>query len=412
MIAMRTVGVIVEYNPFHNGHHYHLQQAKEVSSAQAVVAVMSGYFLQRGEPALIDKWSRAEMALRGGADLVLELPVLYACQPAEWFAFGAVATLEATGIVDALCFGSESGNLNWMRELTSTLVQEPPSFKVMLQRYLKQGWSYPKAYSHTLQHFHPDLQHTLTKPNNILGLSYLAALHKINSPITPYTIRREKAGYHDARPSDKRIASATAIRNKWVEVGDVDLIEPYVPATTYRILKTSIERGVQPITWESLHQALIAKLISESSEQLSQYYGVVEGLEYRLKQQLPHAKTVQSYVDAIKTKRYTWNRVQRILTYILLGLRQSDVDQHVLAKGPTYLRVLGFNEHGRKLLKKMKKTAKQPVVTRIKQQRPSMLDWDLRAAAMYALATEWKVPYKEEFDRAPVDVSTGDRDLG
>src|SRR5690625_319894 len=138
MIAVRTVGVIVEYNPFHNGHRYHLQQAKEATSAQAVVDVMSGYFLQRGEPALIDKWSRTEMALRGGADLVLELPMMYACQPAEWFAFGAVATLEATGIVDALCFGSESGELDWMLELAATLAQEPPSFRATLQHYLKQ----------------------------------------------------------------------------------------------------------------------------------------------------------------------------------------------------------------------------------------------------------------------------------
>lgn len=413
MIAVRTVGVIVEYNPFHNGHHYHLQQAKEATSAQAVVAVMSGYFLQRGEPALIDKWSRAEMALRGGADLVLELPVLYACQPAEWFAFGAVATLEATGIVDALCFGSESGELDWMLELAATLAQEPPSFKATLQHYLKQGWSYPKAYSHTLHHFHSDLHDTLTKPNNILGLSYLAALHKLNSPITPYTIRREKAGYHDARPSDKRIASATAIRNSWVESGDVSSIESYVPTSTYRILNMSIAKGIPPITWESLHQALISKIISESAEQLSTYYGVTEGLEYRLKQQLPFAKTVQSYIDAIKTKRYTWNRVQRILSYILLGMRQADADPRMLAIGPSYLRVLGFNERGRELLKKMKQTTKQPIITRIKQHRPAMLDWDLRAAAMFALATEWQVPYKEEFDRTPVYITRFDeRDLG
>lgn len=405
---MRTVGVIVEYNPFHNGHLFHLQQAKKATSAQAVVAVMSGNFLQRGEPALIDKWTRAEMALCGGADLVLELPVLYACQPAQWFAYGAVAMLEATGVVDTLCFGSEGGELDWMLQPAATLAQEPQLFSDTLHHYLKQGWPYPKAYSRTLQLFHPGIHPELTKPNNILGLSYLAALHKLNSRITPYTIRREKAGYHQAEPSDSHIASATTIRKAWLESGDIRAIEPFVPATSYHLLETRVKKGIPPITWESFHQALFAKLISKPTKQLGEYHGVEEGLEYRLKQQLPQAVTVHDYIAAVKTKRYTWNRLQRILTAILLELHKTDVHPQQMAEGPAYLRVLGFTERGRKLLKAMKQTSKLPVVTRIKQTYPTMLEWDIRAAKMYSLATGWKLPFKEEFDRSPVYSSSSD----
>lgn len=399
---MRTVGVVVEYNPFHNGHLYHLQQAKKVTSADTVVAVMSGNFLQRGEPALVDKWTRAEMALCGGADLVLELPVVYACQSAEWFAFGAVAVLEWTGVVDTLCFGSESGELDWMLDVAATLAREPQFLRESLQYYLKQGWSYPRAYGRTLQHVHPDLPTELAKPNNILGISYLAALHKLNSRIEPFTIRREKAGYHQTELSDESIASATAIRHAWLETKDMRTVQPYVPSSTYRLLKAKVVEGVPPLTWESFHQALFAKLVSATAEELRQYYAVEEGLEYRLKQQLRHSGTVNEYIAAMKTKRYTWNRLQRILTYVLLGLQKTDVTALKLTAGPAYIRVLGFTEYGRELLKQMKETAAVPVITRIKRERPPMLEWDIRASQLYNLASAWKLPFKEEFERSPV----------
>lgn len=401
---MRTVGIVVEYNPFHNGHLYHVRQAKKVSEADAVVAVMSGYFLQRGEPALVDKWTRAEMALHSGVDLVLEIPVVYACHVAEWFAYGAVATLEATGVVDALCFGSESGDLKWMEHAVKTAVNEPEPFRRALQRYLKKGWSYPQAYAQALNDMHPIDGDELAKPNNILGLNYLIALKKLCSPIIPLTIQREKAGYHQSEPSDTSIASATSIRKMWLETKDIRTIRPYVPSPTYNLLHRVISKGSGPITWESFHQAVVSRIIACSTEELRTYYEVDEGLEYRLKEHLDQAKSIAAYLTALKTKRYTWNRLQRVLAYILLGLSKEQVTALSLQNGPTYLRVLGFTDRGRALLKKMRQTAALPVVTRVEKRHPSMLDWDLRAAALYALATNWKMTLKEEL-RPPVYVN-------
>lgn len=438
---MRTVGIVVEYNPFHNGHLYHLQQAQQVSGAEAVVAVMSGYFLQRGEPALLDKWMRAEMALRSGADLVLEIPTVYACQPAEWFAYGAVATLEATGVVDYLCFGSESGGLAPLQRLARTVATESKQLTTALKRFLKKGYSYPRAYSAALTELHPDAFTELTQPNNVLGLGYLTALHQLNSRIEPLTVRREKSGYNETRLTDARIASATAIRKKWLETGDLTAIHPYVPQTTYDLLARAVSSGVRPVTWEALRQAIFTKIATLSPEELRAIYDVGEGLEYRLQRQLfraaqRHAKgtdnrtdrplateameareatdvwanlSVYDYIAALKTKRYTWTHLQRILTYVLLGLRKSDLTRSVLDNGPSYIRVLGFTPRGRTLLKTMKARATVPILTRIGRERPPMLECDLRAAAVYTLASEARLPLTVEYERAPVYVGETER---
>lgn len=402
---MRTVGVVVEYNPFHNGHRYHIEQSKKITDAEVVIAVMSGYFLQRGEPALVSKWTRTEMALYGGADLVLEIPTVYACQSAEWFAFGAVALLEATGVVDALSFGSESGDVTWMNDVAATLAREPLPFRERLQGYLRRGWHYPRAYGQALHDFHPDASPELSKPNNILGLNYLSALKKLNSNIVPYTVQREKADYHETKPSDSAIASATAIRHTWLETGMVDTIRPYVPPSTYHLLEQAVRQGMEPITWETFHQALFGKLMTTSSEALRRIYEMEEGLEYRLHQRLAEATSVNAYLTAVKTKRYTWNRLQRILTYLLLGLTKRDIAALNLANGPSYIRVLGFSDRGRTLLKQMKKTTSLPIVTRIRRDQPPMLQWDIRASRLYALGSKWQEPFASEFVRKPVYLS-------
>src|SRR5262245_42398707 len=198
---MRTVGLIVEYNPFHNGHHYHLQQSLKITDSDAVVAVMSGHFLQRGEPALLNKWTRAEMALRGGCDVVIELPVAYSTQAAEWFGYGAVALLEATGVVDALCFGSEAGDIRPLQRVARQLAHEPAAFEGLMADCLRGGVSYPAAYSEAVRQFMlaagdaEAAAFPLAQPNNTLGLHYLLALERLGSAIEPFTLRREKAGY-------------------------------------------------------------------------------------------------------------------------------------------------------------------------------------------------------------------------
>lgn len=398
---MKTLGIIVEYNPLHNGHVYHIQQSRAATGADAVVAVMSGNFLQRGEPAVVSKWARAEMALSAGVDLVIELPAAYASQPAEWFAFGAVSALDATGVVDTLCFGSESGELAWLEQLAEELSHESESFRVALKAELKNGISYPEAYSiaaakHSSRNSAdgesaPSDQ--LHEPNNALGLHYLIALRRLNSRIVPATIHRQKAGYHDTRIRDHAVASATAIRKMLFdrESGGLHAAAAYMPEDTLRILEREWKKGRGPMSWEHYAQPLLTKLLSLAPHELAEYYEVSEGLEHRIASSLPSltltpGRTVQELLQALKTKRYTLTKLQRMLLRILLGHRKSDYTRSILSQGVKYLRVLGFNQTGQLLLKQMKKNASVPVLLKATRANRHLLDTDLRAAAVYSAA--------------------------
>ncbi|MFS0727796.1 nucleotidyltransferase [Paenibacillus sp. 1P07SE] len=393
---MRTVGLIVEYNPFHNGHLYHMQQSVKQTGAEAVVAVMSGHFLQRGEPALLDKWARTEMALAGGCDLVIELPIAYAAQPAEWFAYGAVSLLEATGVVDALCFGSESGDLERLARSARLLADEPPRFKELLHAVLGQGSSYPAAYAAAADAYLreqgtpetalPDL----ASPNNSLGLHYLMALERISSPIRPYTVLRQKAGYHQEDITDSRIASATAIRQLLASGGALRDIAPYVPASTLTILEREWHAGRAPVSWESFVPQLLHLLASSSAERLSSLHGMSEGLQYRLLRALPQlqAADFEQLLALVKTRRYTRTKLQRVLLAVLLGHSRDELKPARLGTGIQYIRVLGFTGTGQKLLARMRKQARLPVL--LSAARPPAdlpyLELDVRASAVYAVA--------------------------
>lgn len=398
---MRTTGLIVEYNPLHNGHVYHYQQARIVSEADAVIAVMSGHFLQRGEPALVNKWARAEMALRMGADVVIELPVAYSSQPAEWFAYGAVSALEACGIVDSLVFGSESGEIGWLAQLAAILSEEPERFQLMLAERLKQGLSYPAAYSQAVRDFtkvergldlkFPADAEALTKPNNTLGLHYLIALRRLRSSIRPLTIKRTAAGYHDPQPADVRIASATAIRRLWSEDGELEAARPYMPSYTMEILRRELEAGRAPIDWESFAQPFFHSLFSRSPEELAALAEVSEGLENRMLRVLAELEdewTVEHFITRCKTRRYTRTKLQRAMTRILLGHRKEMLTRDLLAGGVPYLRVLGFSSKGRSLLKRMRREAAVPIITNIGRERElhPLLKLDIRATGVYASA--------------------------
>jgi predicted nucleotidyltransferase len=393
---VKTVGIIVEYNPLHNGHVYHLQQTRLVSGADAVVAVMSGNFLQRGEPAVVDKWARTEMALRQGVDLVIELPVAYASQPAEWFAFGAVSLLDATGIVDSFCFGSESGELGWMRQLAKLLHAEPDRFRDLLRERLKTGENYPSAYSHAIREFAAEWSEAgewpLEQPNNTLGLHYLIALERLGSSMQPLTIARRHAAFHQQRPGDGPIASATAIRRLISSEGRIEGIAPFVPASTLDILLREHRLGRAPIDWSSFAMPLMHQLLIRPAEELAQICEVTEGLEYRLKQALPRLKdrpSVEELLRLLKTKRYTRTKLQRTLTRILLHHDKQSLSPERLRRGAGYLRVLGFSGTGRELLKRMKTAAKVPVVVQPAGNAVTdFLAMDIQAASVYALAYE------------------------
>lgn len=403
---MRTVGLVVEYNPLHNGHVYHFTEAKKQTAADAAVAVMSGYFLQRGEPAIASKWARTEMALRMGADLVLELPFAYAAQNAEQFAFGAVATLDATGIIDTLCFGSESGQIERIQTLASLLTDEPDAFRTALATELARGVSYPAAYGRAAAQLlgDADTHKDTGEPNNILGLNYCLALRRLKSSITPATITRQKAGYHDTEMTDTRIASATALRKHLLESGNLLTIAPYVPSSTLAVLTDEQNAGRFPVTWDDFFPHVQHTLLTQTPEGLALIHEMTEGLEHRLLAALPQAATFHEFMESIKTKRYTWTRLQRLLLYSMLHVTHDQMKQATMA-GPAYIRVLGFSDTGRELLRQMKKTARVPVLTRVPKSKHPLLALDVRAAAVYALAYPLELRLREiqrEYWQTPI----------
>lgn len=399
---MKTVGLVVEYNPLHNGHVHHFERAKEATGAEAAVAVMSGHFLQRGEPAVADKWARTEMALHMGADLVLELPVAYACQPAEWFAYGAVGLLDAAGVVNSLCFGSENGQIEPLLELAKRLYREPEGLQALLKSELKKGGSYPAAFASAVSGVLKD-ERSLSSlsslgslaaagfPNTILGLHYLISLLRLESGICPVAIPRLKAGYHQTSVTDADIASATAIRKLLLEGGSLDAIRPLVPSYTADILHREWSERRSPISWDRFVRPLLLQVATRSAAELSDIYEVTEGLENRIPQCLRHfdpsaEHPFEELIRSLKTKRYTHAKLQRTLLRILLNHKKHELDRQKLAQGPGYLRVLGFSKgRGRELLRAMKKKAKLPVVTKVTREHSAFLDMDIRATAVYAL---------------------------
>lgn len=381
---MKVVGLVVEYNPLHNGHLYHYQQAVQSTGAEATVAVMSGNFLQRGEPAITDKWARAEMALAIGIDLVLELPVAYCTQNAETFAFGAVSTLHSLGVVDGLCFGSESGDIRWIHSLAEHLSHEPETFRQNLKLRLGHGIPYPQAYAQAAALEAGIPAELLSQPNNILGLNYVLALKRLCSPIQPLTITRIKAGYHQESITDKQIASATALR-KLVSEDSLDRIKPFIPPSTYEILHREKDRGKFPMNWDRFFPFLLQNLFASQTEDLAAIWEMEEGLQHRIKKMITLASSFQELMEQLKTKRYTWNRLQRLLLYVLLHLQKDEMRSLCPMKGVPYIRVLGFSPKGRQLLHEARTKSAVPILARIPRDIHPMLNLDIRASSIYAL---------------------------
>jgi predicted nucleotidyltransferase len=399
-LKMNVVGLIVEYNPFHNGHFYHFKQAKKTDQT-ATVAVMSGNFLQRGEPASAGKFARANMALAAGIDLVLEIPAAYCIQNAELFAYGAVSTLHSLGIVDAICFGSESGEIEWLQSLAKKLVIEPKEFQDELKRNLGQGLPYPSAYAKAASCIANIPENLLSQPNNILGLNYLLAIERLGSSIQAMTIHRLKAGYHQETITDQEIASATAIR-KFIQERSLEDIISYVPKSTYEILKAEQEHGRFPVTWERFFPYLLQSLTTKSAAELGQIYEMEEGIEHRLKKYFAGSFSFQELMHRLKTKRYTWNRLQRLLLYILLNLKKEEIASFSLWKGVPYIRVLGFNQTGRVLLHQAKNHCQVPIISRIPRDKHPMLELDIRASMTFSIGLGKWTELHNEYSQPPL----------
>jgi len=381
---MNVAGIVVEYNPFHNGHAYHIEASKRTTNANIVVAVMSGHFLQRGEPAIFDKWTRCTQALLNGVDVVFELPVIFATQNAQSFAYGAISLLDQLNCVDSICFGSELGDIDLLTHLSNILKDEPPKFKDSLKKHLNSGMTYPSAVTLALGDIMElSIGNTLTKPNNMLGLMYLLALHKLNSKITPFTIQRMSADYHQTSITDQSIASATAIRKLYLSKNVTD-IRSYIPDNCYELTANSYVNG---IILEDFRDILFAKIHSLGLIDLEQFLDVEEGLEYRIKRAINKSVTVNDLITHTKSKRYTQTRIQRILIHILLDMKKTNL---LPIKSAQYAKVLGFTQNGRRFLQKVKKSSSIPIIDMFGKDQPLYSSYDITATKIYSLVEEKK----------------------
>lgn len=342
-----VLGIISEYNPFHNGHILHLKKSLEITKADFTIAVVSGNFVQRGEPSLIDKWSKTEMALRQGIDLVIELPTIYATSSAENFATGAIKILNSLGIIDYISFGSEIGQIKPLDDVASVLVKEPKEFSSILKTQLKSGLPYPKAREVAIKMYFgnsPIYMEALQNPNNILGVEYLKALKRTNSSITPVTIKREFSEYTTAKIKNG-VTSATGIREM---IQNGKNIHKVVPFETYEIIEKLQEKGNLVTSLKLFENEIIYTLRKMTLTEISKLPDVSEGLENRIKQAANNCADLNTLIDKIKSKRFVEARIHRILLYALLGITQRDMQMS--QKATPYIRVLGFNKHGKRII--------------------------------------------------------------
>lgn len=392
---MTVVGIVAEYNPFHNGHRLLVEEARSKLQPQAVVCVMSGPFVQRGEPAMCDKWARAQMALAGGIDLVMELPFCFAARSAYYFARGALLTLQAAG-ADHIVFGSESGRLDPLSKIAELLVCESASYQQQLKTGLSRGLSYPAARAYALKQIldddSPEVSQLLSSPNNILGIEYLHIIKELGLSLKPVTITRRGSEYHDTQVS--QLASATAIRQA-VRQGHFDKLWSALPQPSMKILKEEIQAGRAPIPVDGLESAVIAQLRLGSEEWLKGIHEITEGLENRILSAANQSGTLAALRKAIKSKRYNLTRVNRMLLYSLFSVSKSQMARFDKA-GPQYIRLLGFSSQGRKILQKVKNNSSLPVLSTGRQvaamikKSPEqisseMLSLDIRASDIYSL---------------------------
>ncbi len=382
---MKLTGLITEYNPFHNGHKYHLEKSKEETEADGIVVVMSGNFVQRGTPALIDKWTRAQMALSSGADLVIELPTVYATGSAEIFALGAVRLLHGLNQIDKVVFGSETGSIAPLNKIAHYLYKESEAFKVALKTELNMGHAFPVARERALQNLLIE-GNIPSLPNDILGIEYLKAGLRMQTPMTFSTIKRMSSAYHDT-DTLTALSSATAIRKAYFD-NQLEEIIHTLPRASYDLLRRFPDLTVSP---DNLGSFLLYKLRTSSAKSLSKIQDVSEGLEYRMIEAAVKANTYEQLVDLIKTKRYVRTRVQRALLNTLLNVETQFVNSVVQSESAVYARILGFNDTGRKIMKTLRKTSTIPLITNINKHTheeaiiQSMLNLDTRATDVYTL---------------------------
>lgn len=427
---MKVTGIIAEYNPFHNGHLYQLQQAKELTHADHLIVIMSGDFVQRGAPALLDKYTRAKMALMCGADLVLELPALWSSASAEYFASGGIALLDKLGVVNTICFGCETPNTDTFFSLAHFLANEPESYRLALNHSLKKGNSYPKARQEAIlatitdTSVSPEIsmkpstastfKQILSSPNNILGLEYCKALYKRGSSIQAFPIQRIGQGYHDEE-TDSDFVSATGIRsylNQTMDFySDLSALKAWMPEPAYQVLLDALE--TQPLLFEDDLSAFLGYrlLLSDSFEA---YGDSSADLSNRIQRMKKHYHSIPGFLEDLKTKEVTYTRLSRLLLHILLDIKEEDYTRYRELDYIPYGRILGFRKKAAPLFKAMKANSSIPLLSSpldkkglLDDHGAALLQKDVFASEVYRLAAMQKSgcllinEYERKFLRLP-----------
>lgn len=397
---MKVTGIIAEYDPFHNGHSYHIKKAREMTGADAIVVVMSGHFTQRGMPAFFRRDARVRMAVNGGADLVIELPYIYACNSSHEFARGAAGILNGIGCVDALVFGAETDDMDTLGKAARAAAGTDDRSSAYIKEEMKNGVSYPEALTRSVEKIYgAQTAAVLREPNNLLGIEYMKALRELGSGIKPFIVGRRSAAHGESlemlheRKQEQRIASGTAVR-KAVYAGGARAAEMLVPDTSFSII-SGYERSsgfsfteYRDKIKKNMFELLKYKIITSDESELAEVYGVAEGLENRLKSCISGAEDIDGLIDSVKSKRYTRARISRTLMHLLINLRTTDFE----TLRETYCaRVLGFSPTGGKLLRLMSESSAIPVfsnLSRLDKRSPEaarVLKYDMRASDVYAL---------------------------
>ncbi|ARX67717.1 TPA: nucleotidyltransferase [Bacillus cereus] len=376
--------MVVEYNPFHNGHLYHVQQTKKLTQSDIIIAVMSGPFLQRGEPALISKWYRTKMALANGVDLVVELPYIFATQKAETFANGAISILNALRVSE-ICFGSEDGQIENFYNTISVQKNEEETFNYLVKQFMDAGNSYAKATSDAFSHILTSEKNIdMSQPNNILGFQYMKAILSQNSSIQAQTIKRFASHYHDETFNDQHIASATSIRKQlFSEEGSFTTIEPFLPQATTSLLANYKQNYGILHNWEQYFSFFKYRLMTMSPGDLRHIYEIEEGLEHRILSKIQNSSSFYSFMEALKTKRYTWTRLQRACTHILTNTTKEEIRSANIEQHAPYIRLLGMSQKGQTYLSKNKKKIELPILTHTKTFDHAALDIEKKANSVY-----------------------------
>ena len=380
MKKYNIIGIVAEYNPFHNGHKIHIEKSKKENNNNIIIAFMSGNFVQRGETAIFDKWTRTKAALLNGVDIVIEIPVYFACSSAEYFSECAIRLMENTNVIDTISFGSEIGEIKYLEEISNILYNETSEFKNLFKKEISKGIPFHKARVETIKKFsnieNNIIDKILKTPNNILSIEYLKTLKKINSQITPLTIKRENSNYN-SKVMEGEISSATSIR-ECIKKNNLKNAFQAIPKNCINIYEKEIYEGKAPILNEYISDIINYKLRTTSKNYIAEILDVTEGIENRIYKSLIKNYDFYDLCNFIKSKRYTYTKIQRILIHILLDITKKDTNRFIENGFCQYIRILGFKRSASHIITEISKKSSLPIITNIKNAKKQLNELEFK----------------------------------